>query len=92
MPKHKKTRQEKVISDLRRKLIQSPNSNLKISLGEFKIGKRSDFTPAIASKSNYSYLKHDLFRTSGLTLVIAITEILIFLALKKHILTLPIGY
>ncbi len=101
MPKHKKTRQEKIISDLRRKLQTNQNileypsvlPEVKVSLKDIKIKKSPILFRRSPSETNYSYLKHDLLRTSGITLIIALMDLLLLFTIKKHIFNLSImGY
>lgn len=99
MGKHKKTRQEKIVADLRRKLflqIQT-SSNLinkqSTSVSNFKL-KFSNI-PSNASSSNTSliytheYLKFDILKTAFLTSSIVIAEVILFLLSKQQIIKLP---
>lgn len=104
MSKHKKTRQEKIISDLRHKLqiqnqiTSSPETpTLKY---EFKrnsgIGVKSNTIKFnnqqktnLTEVKTYPYLIHDLLKTGILTLSIVILECLLLFSLKSHMLNLP---
>lgn len=97
MARHRKTRQEKIISDLRRKLQTANPAEDPSKKSEIKISLRNAVaktTPFINANEGYSYLylKHDLLRTSAVTLIISFLDLLLFFTLKKHILLPTMGY
>lgn len=81
--KHKKTRKQKIIADYRHNSYTLENKNI-ISLN-----------PAIITSSingdthSYSYVLHDILKTGFLTLSIIAGELILYLLLKNHTITLP---
>lgn len=101
MSKRKKTRQQKVIADLRRQLIQTTSNGS--TTPSIKLnGNNPDTT---TTKGLYSlnvsvpqqgntiivraeYLKHDLLKTCMVTAAIVACELILFFGLKQHIFSL----
>ncbi|MGH7245903.1 MAG: hypothetical protein ACREGI_03150 [Candidatus Levyibacteriota bacterium] len=102
MGKHRKTREQKIITELRRKLTQTSLNDLP---------KDQDITPvhheekpshityqfsvkkSIAQTATTPYLFHDLQKTIFLSLAVIAAEIILFTFLRNHIISLPfIGY
>ena len=85
--RHKKTRQEKILADLRRKnfvyTLENKNLPSMINLQD-NISKTN-----IADVSSYSYIRHDILKTSLLTASIIGFQIILFIFLKNHIIVLP---
>jgi hypothetical protein len=93
MGKTRKTHREKLIADLRRKVYsleaQQPSfSQEKESKSIVNMPYHTAST-TIAIKSHV-YLTRDLFKTSILTGIIVLIQLILFFLLKNHILTLPI--
>lgn len=95
MSRHKKTRHQKIIADLRRKL------NLK-KAESFPLGveKQSPILPKqtpvisqgeISHLDTASYLIHDLSKTAILTAVIVFFQLVFFFLLKTNVVSLPIS-
>ena len=89
MAKKKKTRQQKIIADLRRQINASqtksapvlPSLNLpKVNLSEKK--------QATATFVNMSYLVKDLQKTAILTTSMIAFQLILLFILKNHIITL----
>lgn len=105
MAKHKKTKQQKIIADLRRQLqYESQTTSSKklpteqsISIQpktinlpkEFSFKKPSENLQNKIVNNNYPYLKHDLFKTAVLTGSIIFAQLFLFFVLKNHIIVLP---
>lgn len=100
--RRRKTRQEKIIADLRRKvgedssLSRQQNNQEKhmysLPKSHLTLGQS---TPQYISVQtlNASILMHDLRKTMLLTMVIISGEILFFFLIKNHIIAIPmIGY
>ncbi len=97
MAKKKKTKQQKIVADLRRQLLKKNLSNK----NETPVVKsvRDDKKPLIEEPQikvvkketnfNYSYLTHDLKKTAVLTSSIVALQIILYFALTNKILILP---
>lgn len=87
MGKHKKTRQEKMIADLRRKLSLQTTSPSTIPHLTLKL-------PTIPTPSqtsliySHDYLKSDLLKTTFITCSIIVAEIILFVLIKQQIIKL----
>ena|SRR3989339_653465 len=102
MNKHKKTREQKIISDLRRRLsLQAETVKKTIPEEEIKRTKELNYNynasqmPVKPSTVIYTheYLRKDLSKTAFLTFSIIAFELLLFLLFKNQILRLPfIGF
>ena len=92
MKKNKKTRQEKKIADLHRKL-QLQNQSASLPSYSFVHPKKELNSPIIhtttIAKNIHPQLLSDLLKTITLTGIIVFLEGLLSLALKKHIIALP---
>ena len=100
MSKRKKTREQKIISDLRRKITLSRQPNqIKTSTQDVNSETpQKAFTfsiPSIMPQKNnvqsstiYPYLFSDLRKTTALTGLILCVELLLFFLMKNHLLTL----
>ncbi len=87
MGKQKKTREQKIIADLRRKLDMQSK---KEPTFEFKPSPQRPIQPSLITKTiAYPYLLGDLLKTITLTGAIVGAEIILFFLLKKQILLLP---
>lgn len=90
MAKQKKTRQEKIIADLRRQLTQTkrklPTSIISPSIS---LTAQPQYNMPIKTAFPHSYLLPDLTKTSLVTSIILIGEFVLFFLLKKQILVLP---
>lgn len=85
MGKYKKTRQEKIITDLRRKLNTTSNT-----LGS--LSKVTQPNPVSVNPSTIDlnqYLIGDLSKTAFLTGLIILVEFFIFVLLKNRVFVLP---
>jgi hypothetical protein len=86
--KKRKTRREKVLADLHRKL-HSVNVTPTI-IKEEKPNRSEVVIPRVhAIPSNYPYLVRDITRTGMVTGAIIVFQILLFLILKFQVLKLP---
>ena len=97
MSKRKKTRQQKIIADLHRKLqlqnqattetytFTNPMVNKKVLLPSQNLN-----TFAMKDSSQYQYLTYDLLKTLFLTTGIIVIELILLAILKSHIFVLPI--
>lgn len=95
MSKRKKTRQQKIITDLRRKLIldtRYPQSPLVFAKPkEIKNNYQDALPTSTALLQNYPYIKRDLLKTAFLTGSIVVLELLLSFLLKTHLIKLPMG-
>ena len=94
MSKHKKTREEKIIADLRHQLYSLKTHDFShSSLPKSNTVKQkiiTAYSPAITiPKTSYLYLKHDVLKALILTLAIIAFQIILLFILKRHILVLP---
>ena len=78
MTKRKKTRQEKIITDLRRTIASQGVEETKT----YRIPSSNVVTPMTLNYSS-EYISHDLIKTGILTTVILALEILLFVLLRK---------
>lgn len=86
MSRHKKTRQQKVMADLRRQkfVYTLENKNLTNVLPA-----DTPTATTIITNLPYSYIKHDILKTFLLTASIIGFQIILFVLLKNHIIVLP---
>jgi hypothetical protein len=102
MAKKKKTRQQKIIADLRRQLLKEDLSSQKSQKVKFntpqvnipqEIPQKKEFPIETAVKkengASYNYLIHDLRKTAMLTASVIALQIILFLVLTNKILVLP---
>lgn len=103
MSRHKKTRHQKIIADLRRKLNLKKTESL--PLGVEKLAKKEakaespilpKQTPIISQGEishldTASYLMHDLSKTAILTTAIVFFQLVFFFLLKTNVVSLPIA-
>jgi hypothetical protein len=102
MAKKKKTKEQKIIADLRRQLLKDNLSSQKVqetkqdtpqANSAKEITFKKDFVSDVAPKKNnivnYSYLMHDLRKTAVLTSSIVALQIVLFFLLTHKILILP---
>lgn len=79
--KHKKTRKEKIIADYRHQVYILKNKNI----------SSNNFTPAIyVSENSYvnTHVLRDVLKTAVLSFSIIAAQIILFILLKNHIITL----
>ncbi len=93
MSKDKKTRQQKVIADLRRKLNNTKNNQIStvptVSLKSVNLSQISMTKPTFTSTINSgAYLISDLKRTTFLTAILVGAEIILLFLLKHKIINL----
>jgi hypothetical protein len=95
MSKHK-TRQQKIITQLQRKLETQQSSGISPEPNKVTYAYTASlptYTPTVQSTTAISYIKHDLITTSLVTFFIIAAELLFYILLKTHMITLPIiGY
>lgn len=95
MSKHKKTREQKIIADLRRKLSlqagQAETAKQSTTPFSYSYSSSETITKPSAIIYTHEFLYRDLFKTAFLTLSIVVFEMLLFLLLKNNILRLPFG-
>lgn len=95
MAKRKKTRQQKIASDFRRKQNELLEESLsRVSppasfMYQAKIQQQAVIKAKPPTTLSYSYLRADLLKTSFLTLALILTQLLLFFLLKNHIINLP---
>jgi len=98
MAKKKKTKQQKIVADLRRQLLKKNLSTqvetpvVKTVVSEKKpLIKEPQIKAADKKESdfNYSYLTHDLKKTAILTSSVIALQIILYFALTNKILILP---
>jgi len=86
MPKKRKTRQEKIILQLKRKLARKIESSQEANLTEAKFEPHQKPIPEKAAISVFSYnpnlIKKDLIKTSILALLIIGFELVLYLNLR----------
>lgn len=85
MGKYKKTRQEKVIADLRRKF--NTTGNALGSLPKVKQPNPASVNPSTIDANQY--LMGDLSKTAFLTGLIILIEFFLFVLLKNRVFVLP---
>ena len=85
MAKRKKTRQQKMIADIRHQVYSLEGSS---SISVEKTPPIPSI-PQIVQATSYNYLKHDLIKTAFLTGIILAVQSILFFLLKNHILTIP---
>ncbi|MBI2032928.1 MAG: hypothetical protein HYT10_00445 [Candidatus Levybacteria bacterium] len=103
MTKRRKTRKEKIIADLQRKLQKSPQISTPDST--FTLQSQNDVLKKYLSSPlplkrqiktdtlSYAFIRHDLLKTVTLTTGILTFELLLYFILKNHMVTLPmVGY
>lgn len=92
MTKAKKTRQQKIIADLHRKLqIQSEVSSPAAYTFHAKHIYNTPTRENALYVSTLPYIKHDLFKTTIVTAAIISAQLLLYYLLKTHLIMLPIG-
>lgn len=99
MAKKKKTRQQKIIADLRKQLLKDDLSSQKIQTQSLddSFEKKLVSSDAITLNPtkqnnqtiNFSYLIHDLKKTAMLTLSVIILQIALYILLTNRLLILP---
>ena len=97
MAKQRKTREQKKLADLRHTfthaLVSQTPSAVKIQFQSKDIISPSIKPNQQISTNKYPYLIKDLFKTGALTLGILAFQIILFVLLKNHTVTIPgIGY
>ena len=94
MRKHKKTRQEKIISDLHRKIqIQRIPTGTSEQYTITQSLPKQPFLSQISTVQTYVHLKQDLTKIFLLTSGILILETILFFILKHNIVTnLNLGF
>ncbi len=93
MAKHK-TLQQKKLADLRRQHFVYSLEGKELATAVKPVSAVSlNQAATVASKTvaiaNYSYVKHDIFKTGILTLSIIGVQLVLLFLLKKHILSFP---
>lgn len=88
MAKHKKSREEKIISDLRRKLEQTAPQTYSLPTTTHN---KTAYIPSAKDpyQTTYLYVLHDLRKTLFLTSTIIIAETVLLFLLRKNIFTIP---
>lgn len=94
MRKHKKTRKEKLIADLHRKLqlqkrVATVNSAPQYRIEKTFRAKQTIQTDSIVVKSLSPYLLHDFLKTLFLTFGIVVIQVVLFALLKTHTIVFP---
>jgi len=83
MPKHKKTRQEKIKTEERRNISLQNNG-----LYSFTLSETNSF-PTTVIKSSYVSSRNDLVKTGIISSVILFLEIIFYFLLRTHTLAFP---
>lgn len=92
----RKTRQQKIIAQLRRELYSKSQSSISLEPHQKETEPKKQQYAYINSHTpkvlvlDHPYLKHDLLKTLILTSSIIAFEILLFFLSKNHIFKLPI--
>lgn len=98
MSNHKKTRQQKIIADLHRKLqsVSPATKSIEANSDQKSLPVRPSFslafTPSMHTPQrtiSYAYIGHDLKKIVLVTMGIVFFESVLFFLLKNHILVLP---
>lgn len=95
MGKKKKTREQKIIADLRNQLAQTAPSYTLSKTEEHRQEKhvynplQSPQTTVKVSNGTYAYLSHDLIKTGILTASLTGIQLVLFFLLKNHIVRIP---
>ncbi len=102
MAKKKKTRQQKIVADLKRQLLKKTlSSHTETSVEKPKASEKKEFKEKEEEEQvikttnkkedglNYDYLIHDLKKTAILTSSVIALQIILFLVLTNKILILP---
>jgi hypothetical protein len=97
MAKHRKTREQKKLADLRHSfrhiLVSQTPSAAKIQFQQKATISLSNQANPRVLVSAYPYLVKDLSKTGMLTLGILVFQVVLFALLKNHVLTIPgIGF
>lgn len=87
MAKHKKTKEQKVIADLRRKLSYQLADQHSYSSSEIPKILSAKPVPIVHTGELYThvYMKHDLLKTLLITLALVSIELILFIAMQKHV-------
>lgn len=89
MSKHKRTREQKKIADLRRQIYYSLGKD---HVSTFEINhpkeKENKFRSSVLINA-YPFLARDILKIGILTATILTLQVILFFLLKKHIITLP---
>ena len=80
MPKKKKTRKQKILSDLRQQQAIVPSTHISFEDKPSEHVTHVQHVPSTPSRisistSSYAYLSHDLWKTFFLTIIIVIVEL-----------------
>lgn len=97
MAKKKKTRQQKIVADLKRELVKKTLSSqndqvVKLDTPKEILPKKEFLAKPVEKKdnaTNYNYLIRDLRKTALLTTSIIALQIILFFILTNKILVLP---
>ncbi len=94
MAKKRKTREEKILADLRHSFTHSQGAHKVISEAKNKPETQSILIPqyknqATVSVSAYPYLVKDLSKTAILTGAILVFQVALYFLLKNHVLIIP---
>lgn len=93
MAKKRKTRQQKIIADLRHNfnhpLVNQSPSEAKIKLQEATINQSVQKAKKITPANEYPFLVKDITKTGVLTVSILAFQVALFFLLKNHTLTIP---
>jgi hypothetical protein len=96
MSKRKKTREQKIIADLHRKLqsqsVSGSASSRHVYSPSSAYTYKTQTTGAIkpiAVMTDFSYIKHDLIKTTLVTCAIVLFQLALFHLLRSHIIMIP---
>lgn len=90
MAKKKKTRQQKIIADLRRKIEpETPEISKETIKKQHSIPQTGGSSGAKINTSLYPYLAADLKRTGILTSAVVLAQIILYFLLTNNILNIP---
>ena len=93
MAKKRKTRQQKIIADLRHNfnhpLVNQSSSEAKIKLQTATISQSVQKAQKTTTANEYPFLVKDLTKTGVLTVSILAFQVALFFLLKNHTLIIP---
>lgn len=96
MSKKRKTKREKLLSDIRNKLQQLEQQQHLVETPRKKIITAASIKESqviekqsLSSMRNYSYVILDIKHTIAITLLVILGNILVFSLLSRHIITIP---
>ncbi len=95
MAKRKKTRQQKIITSLRRQLQHSQPEENPVTSASNTTSYKFSYAPTqkthMAETATYSnHLTSDLLKTVVITILLVVTELTLFILARTHVVSLPV--